>query len=346
MDWLAAVQHLRTAGEPGVLVTVTEVRGHAPREAGAKMVVAADGSWDSVGGGNLEATAVDRARELLATGATAPERLTLALHEHAPTVHGNQCCGGEVTLLLEPLRARATVAVFGIGHVGLELARIVARLPVTLHLVDSRADQLAAERLAEVTGPADVHVHHAPAPEVVLRALPAGSHVLVMTHDHAEDLVLCDAALSRADLAVGLIGSRAKWARFRKRLRAVGHDDAALATITCPIGLPGLTGKTPAVIALSVAAQLAQTLETTPPALRADSTLPAESAGPAQSARPAESALPTQSTLPAESALPTQSTLPAESALPTQSTLPAQSALPAAPPAPVRHDHHHPRSHA
>ncbi|GAA4287522.1 xanthine dehydrogenase accessory protein XdhC [Georgenia daeguensis] len=262
MDWLAALAHLRAAGLPGVLVTVTDVRGHAPREAGAKMVVAAERTWDSIGGGNLEATVVDRARELLTGGADVPEHMTFALNEHVTNRHGNQCCGGEVSVLLEPLRTRSTVAVFGVGHVGFELARILARLPVSLHLVDSRADQVAAGRLAEVAGPADVHVHHAPAPEVVLRNLPPSSRVLVMTHDHAEDLILCDAALNRGDLAyVGLIGSRAKWARFRKRLREAGHDDAAIDTITCPIGLPGLSGKDPAVIALSVAADLVRQLE-------------------------------------------------------------------------------------
>ncbi|MCK6209577.1 xanthine dehydrogenase accessory protein XdhC [Georgenia sp. EYE_87] len=262
MDWLAALAHLRAGGLPGVLVTVTDVRGHAPREAGAKMVVAAEGTWDSIGGGNLEATVVDRARELLAGGAHVPERMTFALNEHVTNRHGNQCCGGEVSVLLEPLRTRATIAVFGVGHVGFELGRILARLPVSLHLVDSRADQVAAERLAEVTGPAEVRVHHAPAPEVVLRNLPEGSRVLVMTHDHAEDLILCDAALNRGDLAyVGLIGSRAKWARFRRRLHEAGHDDAAIDTITCPVGLPGLTGKAPAVIAVSVAADLVRQLE-------------------------------------------------------------------------------------
>ena len=260
MDWLSAVGHLRASGAPGVLVTVVEVRGHAPREAGAKMVVAADGAWDSIGGGNLEATVTDRARELLATGATVPERLTMSLTEHATTRHGNQCCGGEVTVLLEPLRARATVAVFGIGHVGHELARILARLPLSLHLVDSRESELAPERLADVVGPADVHVHHAPAPETVLRSLPAGARVLVMTHDHAEDLILCDAALTRGDLVVGVIGSRAKWARFRRRLRDLGHAEAAVDTITCPIGAREITGKSPAVIAVSVAAALVQDL--------------------------------------------------------------------------------------
>ncbi|MCM3660628.1 xanthine dehydrogenase accessory protein XdhC [Georgenia satyanarayanai] len=265
MDWLAAAVHLRATGRPGVLVTVAQVRGHAPREQGAKMVVSAEDAWDSIGGGNLEATATDRAREILDDGTTEPQTMVMSLNEHAVTAHGNQCCGGEVTLLLEPLRSRATVAVFGIGHVGLELAQILARLPVALHLVDSRADQLTGERLGGVVGPADVHVHHAPAPETVLGSLPTGSHVLVMTHDHAEDLVLCDAALTRGDLAgVGLIGSRVKWSRFRKRLREAGHDDAAIATIACPIGIPGVVGKSPPVIAISAAAALVQSLESDP----------------------------------------------------------------------------------
>ncbi len=73
MDWLGAVQQLRHDGQPGVLVTVIEVRGHAPREAGAKMVVSREASWGSVGGGNLEATAVARARELMSSGAAEPQ---------------------------------------------------------------------------------------------------------------------------------------------------------------------------------------------------------------------------------------------------------------------------------
>lgn len=262
MDWLDALQHLRAAGAPGVLVTVTGVRGHAPREAGAKMVVAAEDAWGSVGGGNLEATAVARARDLLSGGASRPVTLEFRLSPHAAVEHGRQCCGGEVDVLLEPLRALPTVAVFGVGHVGHELARVLSRLPLHLHLVDSREDRLRPDRLADVTGgDAHVHVHAAPAPETVLAALPAGAHVLVMTHDHAEDLVLCDAALRRGDLGtVGLIGSRAKWARFRARLREEGHAEESVARITCPIGLPGVPGKAPAAIAVSVAADLLRAL--------------------------------------------------------------------------------------
>ncbi|HST72072.1 MAG TPA: xanthine dehydrogenase accessory protein XdhC [Kocuria rosea] len=258
MDWLDALQHLRAASLPGVLVTVAEVRGHAPREAGAKMVVGADTTWDSVGGGNLEATVVERARAMLASGASVPETMVFPLNEHATVQHGRQCCGGVVSVLLEPQRARPAVAVFGLGHVGHELARVLSRLPLHLHLVDSREGRLEPDRLAGVVdGPAQVHVHRSPAPEAVLAALPPGTHVLVMSHDHAEDLVLCDAALRRDDLgSVGLIGSAAKWARFRVRLQEEGHAADVVDRIACPIGLPGVPGKEPAVIAISVAADL------------------------------------------------------------------------------------------
>lgn len=262
MDWLRALAHLREDGRSGVMVTVTAVRGHAPREAGAKMVVAAEETWDSIGGGNLEASAVAHARELLAAGTLEPERIDLSLHEHAPTTYGRQCCGGEVSLLFEPLPARPVVAVFGLGHVGAELGRILARLPIVVHLVDSRRGQvedLTALGLGD--GLADVRISHAPVPETVLADLPAHAHVLVMTHDHAEDLVLCEAALRRGDLgSVGVIGSSAKWQRFRKRLLEAGHTDASISTLTSPIGLPDLPGKQPAVIAISVAAALVRTL--------------------------------------------------------------------------------------
>lgn len=276
MDWLTAAQQLRRDGRPGVLVTVVEVRGHAPRDAGAKMVVGRERIWGSVGGGNLEESAVQRARELLDTGAATPEMRESRLNEHERTEHGRQCCGGVVTLLLEPLPARPTVAVFGVGHVGYELARILSRLEVQLHLVDSRADQLEPLRLADVTeGVADVTVHQALLGELVLQQLPRGAHVLVMTHDHAEDFALCDAALrltepDRGRLgSIGLIGSSAKWAQFRRSLATEGHDAAAVGRITCPIGLPSVPGKDPATIAIGVAAALAGLMAEAPSATRA-----------------------------------------------------------------------------
>ena len=258
MPWVSAVDRLRGERRAGVLVTVVEVRGHAPRDAGAKMVVAADAAWGSIGGGNLEETALARARAMLAAPPTEPVQLTLGLTDKARTEHGRQCCGGEVTLLLEPLPVVPSVAIFGVGHVGLELARILARHDLELHLVDSRADQLTDQRLACLAdGEATVRVHHSPVPELSLGSVPAGTHVLVMTHDHAEDFALCDAALRSPHLAgIGLIGSAAKWARFRSGLAAEGHDEAAIGRIRSPIGESGLPGKEPAAIAVAVAADL------------------------------------------------------------------------------------------
>ena len=270
MDWLEAVTRLRSDGSPGVLVTVIETRGHAPRDPGTKMVVAADASWGSVGGGNLEQTAVVRARQLLETGVGTPEILESQLNEHAHNAHGRQCCGGVVRLLLEPLPVWPTVAIFGVGHVGYELARVLSRLELRLHLIDSRADELDPLRLSAVTsGVASVTTHQAVLGEVVLERLPRGSHVLIMTHDHAEDFALCDAAIRNPALAsIGLIGSRAKRARFFARLADAGHSHAQIERIQCPIGLADVTGKEPAVIAIGVAAALVQALSVAVPAGR------------------------------------------------------------------------------
>jgi xanthine dehydrogenase accessory factor len=267
--WIDAVARLRAARTPGVLVTLVSVRGHAPRAAGAKLVVAADATWGTIGGGNLEAVAIGRARELLADPTAAsiagPELMTSALSDKAPYQHGVQCCGGEVTVLLEPLPVVPAVAIFGVGHVGFELARILARQDIELHLIDTRPEQLAPERLAVLADAvANVHVHNtAVLPEIALGELPPGTHVLIMTHDHAEDYALCDAVLREGEYAsIGLIGSAAKWSRFQRRLATEGgHTEAAIARIRTPIGLAEITGKEPATIAVSVAAELLLAVE-------------------------------------------------------------------------------------
>lgn len=262
MDWLRALQHLRDQRTPAVLVTVAEVSGHAPREAGAKLVVTADEVWGSVGGGNLEESAVRRARALLAEDATAAATERHDLSDKAPAEHGVQCCGGRITLLYEPQPVRPAIAVFGLGHVGYELALLLSRHDLDLHLVDSRADQLGDERLAPLlSGPAVVRVHREPVlPELAIAALPPGVRALVLTHDHAEDLALLDALLrSGVPGSIGVIGSAAKWTRFRARLAELGHTPAAIDRVRTPIGDPaltGLAGKQPAVIALSVAVEL------------------------------------------------------------------------------------------
>jgi xanthine dehydrogenase accessory factor len=269
VDWLTGVERLREERRSGVIVTLISSRGHAPRRAGAKMVVSSDAMWDTVGGGNLEETAIQRARELIEADIREPELVTLQLSDKAPAEHGVQCCGGEVTMLIEPVHVPQVAAIFGVGHVGLELARILARHDVELHLVDSRDAMLDAARLAVLDdSTASIHLHHAPVPESALGDLPTGAHLLIMTHDHAEDLALCDAALRASAQqpdrwgSIGLIGSRSKWLRFQKRLSEEGHTVQQTERIVTPIGIGGIASKEPAAIAVSVAAGLLQQFET------------------------------------------------------------------------------------
>src|SRR5579875_3027777 len=263
--WIDAVSRLRATREAGVLVTVAEVRGHAPRKAGAKMVVSTTGSWGTIGGGNLEAEMIGRARAKLAGHDDRSELVSSELSDRVPHEHGGQCCGGVVTVLLEPLPVVPAVAIFGVGHVGWELARILARHDIELHLIDTRAEMLSEQRLAVLADAvAAISVHRiALLPETVITELPSGCHVLVMTHDHVEDLAICDVTLKREDLgSIGLIGSRGKWARFRRRLgQESGHDAETVARIKTPIGLSGIRGSEPATIAVSVAADLLRTFE-------------------------------------------------------------------------------------
>ena len=206
------------------------------------MVVAADATWGSIGGGNLEATAVARARAMLSPSrAPYPSRSRCPSTTRRPPSMAQQCCGGEVQVLLEPLAVVPAVAIFGVGHVGLELARILARHDLELHLVDSRADQLGRDRLGVLDdASARVTSTTRPSPSWSSARCPRGTHVLVMTHDHAEDAALCDGALRCAHLgSIGLIGSSAKWSRFRQRLAAEGHDSEATSRASRrPIGLP------------------------------------------------------------------------------------------------------------
>jgi xanthine dehydrogenase accessory factor len=265
MVWLEPLTTLSKAGEPFVIVTITQVRGHAPRGAGTKMIVSKNSVHGSVGGGNLEQTAINQSRSLLldnrrgallcAPTHLAPTTLTITLNPNEGE-YGVQCCGGEVTLLFEPMNpSRNTVAIFGAGHVGQSLVHVLSMLPIDIHVVDSRPEQLNS-KLPE-NSKATITLKHASVPETVISSLPSQSHVLVLTHDHAEDIAILDVALRRDDLGfTGLIGSSAKWAHFQQELKKQGHSEEALKRITTPIGLIGVPGKSPQAIAISAAAQL------------------------------------------------------------------------------------------
>lgn len=249
--WLEALARLAAAGTPAVLVTVVRAEGSSPRDAGAKLVVGPETQHGSVGGGHLELTAVELARDLLA--APGPGAAPL-LREFPLGPALGQCCGGAVTLLFERVAPPAwRVALFGAGHVGTALVGLLAGLECRVDWIDERADAFP-EAL-----PGNVRRVVSEAPEEEVAGLPAGADLLVMTHSHPLDLRIVEAALRRTDLRlVGLIGSTTKRARFLARLAHRGFPPEAVARLTCPVGLPGVGGKRPAEIAIAVAAQLLQ----------------------------------------------------------------------------------------
>jgi xanthine dehydrogenase accessory factor len=260
-DW----QALLARHQRGILVTVDRVQGSGPREAGAWMLVCGPEVAGTIGGGRLEFDALAEAREDLVAGRAGAQGRRYAL---GPSL--GQCCGGVVHLrfeavspadierlrpLLEP--ARQPVALFGGGHVGRAIVRACADLPLALTWIDSRDEVFPADI------PANTACEHSDPVQGAVPHLAPGSLVLIMSFSHAEDLDVLAACLQRrrerADLPfVGLIGSATKWATFRHRLEQRGVTAAQLDAVHCPIGVAGVVGKEPAVIAAAAVAQLLQ----------------------------------------------------------------------------------------
>lgn len=264
----------RLARQPAVLVQVSSTQGSVPREAGTWMAVFSDRLIGTIGGGHLEYQAIAQARAQLA-GAVAAAAMRFAL---GPAL--GQCCGGVVYLSFQPvgasdipaladrlgaaaLSALVPVALFGGGHVGHALVQALVPLPFRLCWIDSR-DGVFPDSV-----PQHIVCEHSEPVQAAVAGLAPRSRVLIMSFSHAEDLDVLAACLKRhrqqADLPyIGLIGSQTKWATFKRRLETRGFTPAELAHVTCPIGVPGITGKEPEVIAAAVAAQLLQTIATRP----------------------------------------------------------------------------------
>jgi len=331
-DWPRAVCNaLDRANSAVVRVAVAEVKGSAPRECGACMLVSREGTEGTIGGGHLEWEATRAAHELLSDS----EGPQVRVWSRVLGRELSQCCGGAVQLWLERFTradlpflrnasrviasgvpvviaselsaARVTrrllrageagpacgsparesrvcgpparvhfshdaqgnaflvervdagapaLWLYGAGHVGQALIRAISDLPFAVTWIDSRAELLPAGL------PDNIRALHAHEPVETASAAPANARYLVMTHDHAVDYALCRAILSRGEFAwLGLIGSRSKGAKFRSRLARDGVAPEMIARMVCPIGVGGVESKSPAAIAIAVAAQLLQTVE-------------------------------------------------------------------------------------
>ena len=228
------------------------------------MMITQDGAISgTIGGGALEYAIINEAVHLMKSGTTG------TLKRHYPLGPDlGQCCGGSVEIELgifdqsmradiqskrDSLRhdASTPLYLFGAGHVGRALVMALAPLPFTVTWIDERAE-IFPDHI-----PRNVNAKHVDNPIGEIGNIPHQGFCLIMTHSHPLDLALVGAALQRNDIAyIGLIGSATKRARFESRLRPSGQGAAALKRLVCPVGLPGLYGKEPAVIAASIAGDL------------------------------------------------------------------------------------------
>ena len=273
LDWFSGLQSLGTTSSDqrhAVLVTITAALGSTPRGTGTRMLVTPATQYGTIGGGHLEWKALAMARLWLSESIfkiSSPRTEKLAL---GPSL--GQCCGGAVQIQLDRLDQWSNaefatqlsrfqqhqpvlpqLILFGAGHVGAALVQVLSQLPCRVLWVDER-DHLFPQQL-----PANVQTEATDTPEAIIAQAESNTYFLVMTHHHGLDLRLSEQILRRGDAAwFGLIGSQTKRASFEHRLKERGIPAFALQNMICPIGVPGITGKEPGVIAVAVAAQLLQ----------------------------------------------------------------------------------------
>ncbi len=246
-NWQQAVSQCHEQGEGFTLVTVVGANGSTPREGGSKMVVTSSTSFDTIGGGQLEFMATNKAREFLLQG------VALQKLEHIPlSSKAEQCCGGSVTLLFEVYpSAGIRLAIFGAGHVARAVVQVLQDCDTRIDWIDSRAEQFP-ENL-----PANVYTHVLDTPEAFVTGMADQTRALILTHDHALDYRLLAKLLDETDVNyVGLIGSDTKAKRFRKRLEHDGFGERDFMRYQCPVGLAGVNGKRPMEVAVAIAAKI------------------------------------------------------------------------------------------
>ena len=268
LDLRQAAARWQADGRAAVVVEVVDHQGSVPRETGTRMLVAVGEVLGTIGGGHLELKAIADARALLNAGGPAQtQRVALG-----PTL--GQCCGGVLHLRFTPLasldlatwpdpKPRFTLQLYGAGHVGRAIVRLLEGIPCRVQWIDERESEFPA-------GPLPPHIERVcvePVEAEVATAAP-GTYFLVLTHSHDLDLALTQAILKRGDFGwFGLIGSATKRARFEHRMLERGIPAEQLVRMTCPIGLPGIAGKEPEVLAVAVVAQL---LRVSSPVFQAD----------------------------------------------------------------------------
>ena len=249
MSLFAAIIELEKKGLSFALCTVVKIHGSTPQKPGAKMIVVDNQEpfgriIGSIGGGAIE----HRIREG-AIGAIRNKQASLVTTSLRNEL--GMCCGGEMTIFIEPISQKPSFICFGAGHIAQALCPITQTLGFLVHVVDQRNELLALPAFA------DAHYRFSDMSIFSLNDMPFSddSFVVVATHDHDLDQQIIEGVLKRPCRYVALVGSQRKALMTKKRLVAKGFHETEINRINCPAGL-AIHATTPAEIALSIAAQM------------------------------------------------------------------------------------------
>ncbi|WP_298754712.1 xanthine dehydrogenase accessory protein XdhC [uncultured Psychroserpens sp.] len=249
-NWITLLSEFKTKQQPVALVTVTKCLGSTPCVVGSRMIITNDNVvHGTIGGGKLEFLAIDEAINALRENRIIESSYTLG-------PEFEQCCGGKVEFIIEPMNQSPELFLFGAGHIGHEIAKILVDTPFEVNLIDSRHDWFKNSTLDESIKLCQVNIDDFKTFRDVVR-WGNNCYVLVLTHDHSIDFEIIAMALQNETRFLGLIGSKTKRVRFNNMLIKEMNIEAGMRDVVCPIGLE-IGGNTPKEIAISVAAQLLQ----------------------------------------------------------------------------------------
>jgi len=249
-NWIELLTNFKKKQEPIALVTVTKCLGSTPCVVGSRMIVTKDKTiYGTIGGGKLEYKAIDEAIIALNENRIMESNYTLG-------PEFEQCCGGKVEFMIEPMNQSPELFLFGAGHIGVEISKLLVDTPFQVHLIDSRENWFANLDLNEsITKHSVKETDFKTFKDVVKWG--NNCYVLVLTHNHAIDFDIIAMALKKETKFLGLIGSKTKRVRFNNMLIKEMKIEEGMQNVVCPIGLD-TGGDTPKEIAISVVAQLLQ----------------------------------------------------------------------------------------
>lgn len=244
-NWIELLQDFKRKKRPVALVTVSKILGSAPCKVASKMIVTKQKEiFGTIGGGKLEFQVIDEA--IIAIKENKIKELSYTLGPEF-----EQCCGGKVELIIEPMNQSPELYLFGAGHIGVALCQILKDTPFNITLLDIRKNWRATFEIDKNITYNDI------AFDLYKQTINWGPncYMAVMTHDHKLDFEIIALALHSETKYIGLIGSKTKKNKFNNLLKKELNFEAGISPVHCPIGLD-IGGSTPKEIAISIAAEL------------------------------------------------------------------------------------------